>query len=302
MVFASLGPSEKEAFFSLLDEYFASRPDVFGNAAPASSSEPSRSVPSIHVNPAGLKNAASTIHSAFTAHSNQSHESASSEPAWKRIARNPSPQPSSASAASSMGRVAAAAAMFKSSPGAPPPPRPPARRTSSTASPPQEDNEPVSPPLPSRTPSAAAKLVTHKKFGDVDVTSGKNLYMSIRHGTANKQATPPSVAPPVPPALSHIKGDKFGPPPVRRVSSTASSTPSETTRSVPPPPPPAQEEPEPEGEWAEAIYEYTSDDPGDLQLQEGQHVLIVERTSDDWWTAEYQGKRGLVPASYMKVF
>ena len=35
-----------------------------------------------------------------------------------------------------------------------------------------------------------------KKFGDVDLSSGKNMYMSIRHGTANKTATPPSVAPP----------------------------------------------------------------------------------------------------------
>lgn len=60
-------------------------------------------------------------------------------------------------------------------------------------------------------------------------------------------------------------------------------------------------EPEPEGEWAEAVYEYTSDDPGDLPLHEGQRILVTERTSDDWWTAEYEGRRGLVPASYIKV-
>lgn len=125
---------------------------------------------------------------------------------------------------------------------------------------------------------------------------------------------------------------------MRRVSTTSSV--SSDVKSPPPPPPPrpAQEEPEPEGEWAEAVYEYSSEvrsisksivvvssydimiqDPGDLPLQEGQRVLIVERTSDDWlvnsltlvtellltfcrWTGEYQGRRGLVPASYMKVF
>lgn len=99
-----------------------------------------------------------------------------------------------------------------------------------------------------------------QKFGDVDLSSTKNAFMSIRHGTANKHATPPPVAPPVPAALPGIK-DKWGPPPPRRVPSTSSSR-SETKVSPPPPPPPPRpvvEEPEPEGEWAEAMYDYSSE-------------------------------------------
>jgi abl interactor 2 len=170
------------------------------------------------------------------------------------------------------------------------------------------------------------------------VSSTKNAYLSIRHGTANKSTTPPSVASPVPAALPRI-ANNFGPPPIRRVSSNVASPASETKSPPPPPPRPAQKEPEPEGDWAEALYEYSSEvrvganpslngfytvdrvtqDPGDLELQEGQRVLVLERTSDDWcvslycltriasyhvsvrWTAEYQGKRGLVPASYVQV-
>ena len=33
MVFARLTPADKDAFFALLDEYFASRPDLFGSGA-----------------------------------------------------------------------------------------------------------------------------------------------------------------------------------------------------------------------------------------------------------------------------
>ena len=82
------------------------------------------------------------------------------------------------------------------------------------------------------------------------------MYSSIRHGTANKTAVPPPVAPPIPPAFAPTK-NKFAPPPVRRVS----DIPPEPVRATPPPPPPrAEPEPEPEeqGEWAEALYEYSS--------------------------------------------
>lgn len=60
------------------------------------------------------------------------------------------------------------------------------------------------------------------------------------------------------------------------------------------------EEEEDQGDWAEALYEYSSavsemfglccretiltrsQDAGDLNLEAGQHVLITEKTSDDW--------------------
>ncbi len=100
-----------------------------------------------------------------------------------------------------------------------------------------------------------------QKFGDVDTTSAKGMYSSIRHGTANKSAVPPPVAAPIPPAFAAPKNN-FAPPPVRRVSSTTSTAePVRATPPPPPPPPPRAVEPEPEepGEWAEALYEYASE-------------------------------------------
>ncbi|THH01768.1 hypothetical protein EW026_g1006 [Hermanssonia centrifuga] len=214
MVFNNLPASEKEAFFGLLDEYFASRPDVFPNLNTASNS----------TNPVAAKAAVSAIHNAFTKES--------PVPAWKRQNNDTSPQPSNETELpSSVGRVAAAAASFKfSSPGqSTGPPRPPARNPSSSFSS-QPDNDEASSASP-RIPASAAKLVAQKKFGDVDLSSGKNMYLSIRHGTANKTAPSAAVAPPVPAAFASKK-NAFAPPP---------------------------EEPEEQGDWAEALYDYSSE-------------------------------------------
>lgn len=68
--------------------------------------------------------------------------------------------------------------------------------------------------------------------------------------------------------------------------------------------PEPEPEPEPEdeeGEWAEALYDYDStvsdpsilhikplfnywfQDPADLHIRANQRVLVIERTSDDWY-------------------
>lgn len=86
-----------------------------------------------------------------------------------------------------------------------------------------------------------------QRFGDVDTSSAKSMFTSLRNSTANKSATPPSVAPPIPAAFGPKRGG-FAPPPVRHVS--------------PAPAPEPEPEPEPEeetaGEWAEALYDYSS--------------------------------------------
>ncbi|OBZ71871.1 hypothetical protein A0H81_08084 [Grifola frondosa] len=167
-------------------------------------------------------------------------------------------------------------------------PRPPPRRN------PSSSNEESSYVQPEHN-----RLVPVKKFGDVDLSSGKNMYNSLRHSTANKTATPPPVAPPVPSAFPARKS--FAPPPMRRVPSTVSV--SDAVAPSPPPPIPsrARQEEEVNGEWAEAVYDYSSEDPGDLELQAEQRVLVVEKTSDDWWTGEIGGRRGLIPAAYVKI-
>ncbi|CCM03978.1 uncharacterized protein FIBRA_06134 [Fibroporia radiculosa] len=187
-------------------------------------------------------------------------------------AASPGSNTSNEDVASSAGRVAAAAAAF---------------RTSNSAA-------PRAPPR--RDGSSDDHLPTQRKFGDVDVSSGKAMFSSLRNSTANKAATPPQVAPPTPSAFG-AKKNAFAPPPSR--TSAANKTPSPP----PPPAPPArpQREDAVEGEWAEALYDYSSDDPGDLTIQEGQRLVIVEKSSDDWWTGEVDGRRGLVPATYVKM-
>ncbi|KAI0723555.1 SH3 domain-containing protein [Earliella scabrosa] len=138
-----------------------------------------------------------------------------------------------------------------------------------------------------------------QKFGDVDMSSGKNMFSSLRNSTAAKSAPPAQVAPPTPAAFQR-KND-FAPPP-RRVPSTGASAPSPAASPAPAPPPALpRRAAQQSGEWAEALYDYHSDDPGDLPLSEGDRVLVVERTSDDWWTGELDGRRGLIPAAYVKV-
>ncbi|EMD31843.1 hypothetical protein CERSUDRAFT_119418 [Gelatoporia subvermispora B] len=276
MVFANLAPHEKDAFFALLDEYFASRPDLFGSGSSGGNGVAAA------VNRAS---ATSAIQQAFSNTSPQDVATVAS--GWRKPSASNSPD-----IGNSVGRVAAAAAALRNqnqgNGNSPPPPPAPPRRTPSI--------------LGSDGPGYAEsqKLVPQKKFGDVDVSSAKNMFTSLRNSTANKTATPSSIAPPTPTSLPRRGG--FAPPPVRRVSNVSdSSTTSARSPPPPPPPPPRPQEPEVEGEWAEAMYEYSSEDPGDLELQTGDQVLVVERTSDDWWTGEMNGRRGLIPVSYVKL-
>jgi len=121
------------------------------------------------------------------------------------------------------------------------------------------------------------------------------MFRSLRGSTAAKNAPPAPVH--APPAFSGRKASSgFAPPPVRRV---AASSPAQ----VPEP----EEVAEPEGgeevsgQWAEALYDYTSKEAGDLPLQAGESVLVTEQTSADWWTGEVDGRSGLFPATYVKL-
>lgn len=42
-------------------------------------------------------------------------------------------------------------------------------------------------------------------------------------------------------------------------------------------------------------------DPTDLSITAGERLLITERNSKDWWTAESDNGQGLIPAAYVKV-
>ncbi|KAG6883838.1 hypothetical protein C0992_007656, partial [Termitomyces sp. T32_za158] len=273
MVFAKLQNHEKEAFFSLLDEYFASRPDVFAKLAATTNSSDVSST------------AVSAAHRAFASSSSVGLNRAFS--AGKPASMNepvPEPEPENNNNNSVAGRIAA----FSSS-AAPPPHR-------------------TLPPVASK-PSGASGLVSSKKFGDLDTSSKGAMFGSMYHG--NKTKNPPPVAP-IPPPAFPAKKNAFAPPPSRTATAAAESPafPVRQPVPVPAPAPEPQPQPQPEpeaeeeshGEWALALYDYTSQvaflvlcslhapphlpytvqEPGDLQIKENEHVLVTERTSDDW--------------------
>jgi len=246
MVFTNLSQQEKQAFFAVLDEYFDSRPHLFGGG-------PVDVAASLNT-PANRAVAASAVHNAMA--NTSPKDVASMANRWKQSSGSADTTSADDSASSSAGRVAAAAALFGRS-GASASSSPPGR--------PSETNNPTS---------------TSKKFGDVDMSSAKGMFGSLRNSTAAKTATPAPVAPPTPSAFQ--RKNTFAPPPVRQAS----------------PPPPAQ----PEGEIAEVLYDYSSEDPGDLEIKEGERVMIIEKPSDEWWMAEIAGRTGLVPASYVRVY
>ncbi|KAJ7163784.1 SH3-domain-containing protein [Mycena crocata] len=257
MVFTNLGANEKDAFFSLLDEYFASRPEIFGNSEGEST------------NSAATSAAASAAHRALAANPEATSRFIST--GLRQAGQNlPKLSPYSAAASNpdisnAIGRMGAAS-------------------LSNTAPPtlPRRGTDESSPPATSST----ANLKSVRKFGsDIDTTSSKNMFSSIRNSGKPVTHTPPIA----PPAFAPRK-NAYGPPPGRTGTPVAT--------------PPAQEEDEEEeaqGEWAEALYDYDSTDPGDLQIKANQNVWVTERTSDDWWTGEFQGKTGLFPASYVKI-
>jgi len=244
MVFTNLGANEKDAFFSLLDEYFASRPEIFGNSEAESSSG------------AAAASAAAAARGALAAHPEATSRFISG--GLRQVGQGlPKSSPYSAAAsnpdiANAIGRMGAAAASN---------PSPALPRRETAESPPPETL--------SNNTTAGLKPVQRKFF------SGKSK--------PSIPAAPPAFAPPK---------NKWGPPPTRGAAT-----------------PPSQEEPEEEeaeeeeaqGEWAEALYDYDSKDPGDLRIRANENVWVTERTSDDWWTGEFEGKTGLFPASYVKI-
>jgi len=239
MVFSNLQAPEKEAFFSLLDEYFQSRPEIFANL--------SHGTPT--VSPAAVS-AASKMVSTGLRH------------AASNNASRPNAGGGTTSSESEISSVADRVAAFAL----------------------QRNSHPA--PSTNNVSSASA----FKKIGDIDTSSAKNFFGSLRNTNNSNSASPP------PPTQQQ---SNFGAPPVRRVVSNASPRVVAPDPTAPPPRP--QEEEEKAGDWADVIYDYDSGEAGDLKITEGDVVLIIDRSSDDWWTGEVNGKKGLFPASYVNL-
>jgi len=177
-------------------------------------------------------------------------------------------------------RVAAAQAALKAVPPTAP------RRTSTTSTSTMSSREQVS--GPASTGATPAGLLTAK-------AGISSLF--------KKSQPPPPLRPASGPALGKERAE-FAPPP-QRVNNTSSAG---VGRKSPQParstPLARAEEPveqEQGGEWAEALYDFSSDDSGDLSITAGERLVITERNSKDWWTAESDNGRGLVPAAYVKI-
>jgi len=69
------------------------------------------------------------------------------------------------------------------------------------------------------------------------------------------------------------------------------------------PPMPGRPQPAPPrrpGEQARALYAFNPEAPTELGFQPGQVLNIVSKNGD-WWEAELNGKRGLIPANYVQL-
>ncbi|KIK45300.1 hypothetical protein CY34DRAFT_801805 [Suillus luteus UH-Slu-Lm8-n1] len=280
MVFTRLSSQEKDAFFGLLDEYFQSRPEILANvstsAGTGSAQDPSAAAASaVHRALAKNPEVTSKIVSAGVTHG----LTKSNNPYVSSIAGNQQ-------VSNSVGRVAAASLAFTGG-------------GSNNAFPSSNASRTLAPSLPTRSSSALSASSSGSEI-DKLVTKKSSVLGAFKKVPVSNLAS-------IPPAFQPPKAASFGPPPTRRTTSeTSASEPSSAARSPPPIIPRRAVEPEPEepqGEWAEVLYDYSSEDPGDLEVQSGSRVFVTAKSSDDWWTGQIEGrgKEGLFPASYVKL-
>jgi len=271
MVFTEIQEYEKEAFFSLLDEYFTHRPHLLPQPEAAADATLGSQAAGflgrqMAQNPQATANLVSSALRANTP---------SGDPA-AQAAANPR-------LAGQLGRAVAGGMSTLSSLSKPPPPQPPVKPAG----------------VRTATPSG---LVTRKALGTYSTESKGAFFASgVQNVLSYKKPQPAQVDAPLAPQEHHAIGSGLPPPPVRRGVAAAPA---------PAPEPEYEQEQEdqfveaqeqPGGEWVEALYDYQGDAATDISLAAGEQFVLVERTSADWWTGEVNGKRGLFPASYVKV-
>lgn len=95
-----------------------------------------------------------------------------------------------------------------------------------------------------------------------------------------------------------------------RAVEIVSSRTSEPTKSVHfaaapaeiPPRPDTPQDDEADGEVAVALYDFVGDANDELSVKEGETLVVLDRTNDDWWKCRNQkGDEGVVPAQYVDL-
>jgi len=57
-----------------------------------------------------------------------------------------------------------------------------------------------------------------------------------------------------------------------------------------------------EGETAVALYDFTGDASDELSVKEGEALIVLDRSNDDWWKCRnHEGLEGVVPAQYVDL-
>lgn len=88
--------------------------------------------------------------------------------------------------------------------------------------------------------------------------------------------------------------------------SKAPSNQSSASLAAPPGPPPSQRRTSvsstTKGEYAEAIYDYAPQQSDDLKLTRGDKITVLEKVSDAWWKGSVNGRSGMFPANYVKLY
>ncbi|KAF8121300.1 hypothetical protein EV363DRAFT_1568543 [Boletus edulis] len=324
MVFTKLSAQEKGAFFGLLDEYFQSRPELFKQGG-------GQGVSGLAGTGISTTAAASAVQRALAVGNSATGSNGRTGVGASGLGKSNNPfsaaglaTPSSGDVAHAMtvGRVAAASLAFSQAqahPGGGGGGISPSLSPSPAHAHVNADVHSSGPPvLPRRAmldvsayaPVGQSVIATPGSEVDKLVTRKASVFSALK-----KQ---PTAGVTIPSAFVAPKSP-FGPPPARRAASETSADDgsgagaSASTQNVRvggtraaqrlPVATPQPQPPEEAGEWVEVLYDYGSEDPGDLAIEAGKRVLVTARSSEDWWTGqvEGQGREGLFPASYVKL-
>ncbi|WFD43891.1 hypothetical protein MPSI1_002556 [Malassezia psittaci] len=281
-----LGEQDRQAFFALMDEYFQSRPQ-YAPATMRTSTQPA-SVP-LPSRAAGL----------------------GSVPA-------PSTVPSLSSAAGTTPGIGSAASSK--------PPLPPPRRDAAKLEPVTHQTSSISggSAYPDSTPASASHhqirkpegLQSGKSFGSIKTDSAGSAFGSVVAKTTSSAGTAihnkwskhndTGSSEDTTAKADYYSGgrpDNSGSTPSQVYPAT--STQDTLSATSPPLPPPtraarvAQTRP---GDEAVALYTFPGTEPGDLPVQEGEKLYLLEAISDDWWRAQSLdgSQTGIVPSSYVQ--